>query len=131
MSEEDQIQCAFIEYIGFKFPTLNFFHTPNGGKRHKAEAAKFKKMGVKSGVADLYFMDYKTFLEIKTKKGRQSKKQKKFENICYKTKHGYHVVYGIDEAIEWLNNLVTLTNEYYTSIDLNINEIKCGEIVAA
>lgn len=36
------------------YPELNrLFHIPNGGSRHKAEAAKLKGMGVKAGVPDL------------------------------------------------------------------------------
>ena len=30
------------------------FHIPNGGKRGKAEAVRFKKMGVKKGVSDVF-----------------------------------------------------------------------------
>lgn len=30
------------------------FHIPNGGKRGKAEAARFKEMGVKAGVSDVF-----------------------------------------------------------------------------
>lgn len=30
------------------------FHIPNGGKRGKAEAARFKEMGVKAGVSDIF-----------------------------------------------------------------------------
>ena len=30
------------------------FHIPNGGKRSKAEAARFKELGVKAGVSDVF-----------------------------------------------------------------------------
>lgn len=30
------------------------FHVPNGGKRSKAEAARFKAMGVRAGVSDIF-----------------------------------------------------------------------------
>lgn len=37
-----------------KHPELTMlYHIPNGGSRHKAEAANLKKQGVKSGVPDL------------------------------------------------------------------------------
>lgn len=37
-----------------RFPELKLlFHIPNGGKRSKSEAARFKSEGVKSGVPDL------------------------------------------------------------------------------
>ena len=37
------------------FPELDLLHhIPNGGKRGKAEAGRFRAMGVKSGVPDIF-----------------------------------------------------------------------------
>lgn len=39
----------------FKYPELDMlYHIPNGGKRNKAEAARFKAEGVKAGVPDIH-----------------------------------------------------------------------------
>ena len=38
-----------------KYPELSLmYHVPNGGKRSKSEAARFRAMGVKSGVPDIF-----------------------------------------------------------------------------
>ena len=54
---EDQEQQAVIDWARMmtgKYPELELLHhIPNGGSRNKAEAAKFQRMGVKSGIPDL------------------------------------------------------------------------------
>lgn len=54
---EDQEQIALMSWALYqqgKFPELKLlFHIPNGGGRSKAEAGRFKAMGVKAGVPDL------------------------------------------------------------------------------
>ena len=38
-----------------KYPELALmYHVPNGGKRSKSEAARFRAMGVKAGVPDIF-----------------------------------------------------------------------------
>ncbi|QPG06538.1 VRR-NUC domain-containing protein [Salinimonas marina] len=63
---EDQHQIALIDWSHRqKLPTSPtvkkgafvsdyLFHIPNGGKRGKLEAVRFKRMGVKAGVSDLF-----------------------------------------------------------------------------
>lgn len=45
---------------------------------------KLKQIGVVEGAADLLFVhqNYTCFIEVKSGTGRQSKKQKRFENAC-------------------------------------------------
>ena len=54
---EDTEQMAVVSWARWnvqKYPELKWlYHVPNGGSRNRAEAAKFKQMGVKAGVADL------------------------------------------------------------------------------
>ncbi len=77
---EYQIQCAIVEWlrlksIGGKF---RFFHIPNGGSRHKAEAARLKKSGVMPGVPDLcvVLQDGRTiWIEVKSASGKLSADQ--------------------------------------------------------
>lgn len=51
---EGEEQAALFRWAQFqsgKYPELDLmFHIPNGGKRGKAEAARFKAEGVKAGV---------------------------------------------------------------------------------
>lgn len=55
---EDDEQMALMRWAAYeagKWPELRLLiHVPNGGKRGKAEAARFKAMGVKAGVSDIF-----------------------------------------------------------------------------
>lgn len=51
---EHDLQIQVVEFLTRALPAdAVFFHVPNGGKRTKAEAGRFKAMGVKAGVPDL------------------------------------------------------------------------------
>ena len=50
MSEADE-QRVVVEWCDWM--RIPVFHIPNGGSRHKAEAARLKAQGVKAGVPDL------------------------------------------------------------------------------
>lgn len=53
--DEEQIQLfAWARYMRRRWPEIDLmYHIPNGGKRGKVEAARFKAMGVKPGVPDI------------------------------------------------------------------------------
>ena len=52
--EEQILVMNWAELAKGKWPELELlFHIPNGGKRGKREAARFRDMGVKAGVPDL------------------------------------------------------------------------------
>ena len=106
---EDDLHIALVKYIKIKYPNLIFFHIPNGGKRNIVEAIKFEKMGVMSGVADLFFLKQRFFLELKSDKGRQSKKQKEFEAKARECGYYYEVSHGLDKSIEMVDNIVKIT----------------------
>ena len=85
---EDEEQIIVMNWAALargKFPELDLlFHIPNGGKRGKREAARFKDMGVKAGVPDLFLPVPRgkyagLFVEMKrTKGGTVSPEQKKW-----------------------------------------------------
>ena len=57
-NEEARIQSEFFNKVPLFFPNLPdrlLFAVPNGGSRHKIEAANMKRQGVKRGVADVSF----------------------------------------------------------------------------
>ena len=108
---EGQIHQAFIEYVEVRYPEHAdcLFHIPNEGKRSPAEGAKQKRLGLRKGVADLFFAWptndrhdplHGLWIEIKTAGGRVSKEQEAF--IIRMQRNGYaaHVVRSIDEAID-------------------------------
>lgn len=95
---EDAEQVTLFKWAAFqsgKYPGLSLmFHIPNGGKRDAREAARFKAMGVKPGVPDIFLPlprgDYHgLFIELKANGGRVSKFQQEF--IARLREQGYRV----------------------------------------
>jgi hypothetical protein len=85
LPSEDTIQAQAVKIFRLKYPRLlkRLFHIPNGGKRSKREAAKFKILGVLPGVCDLFLAvpvrgKGGLFIEVKDHKGVLSKEQKDF-----------------------------------------------------
>ena len=53
--EEQATLFSWADMQSYHYPELKLmFHIPNGGKRSKSEAARFKKEGVKAGVPDIF-----------------------------------------------------------------------------
>ena len=59
-----------------------------------------------SGVADLYFMDYKIYLELKIEGRTQIKSQEAFEKIVWATGHSYYLKDGLDAAMKFVDDMV-------------------------
>ena len=104
-NEEHEVQKAICNYLDIR--RMCYFAVPNGGKRNKIEAKKFRAEGVKSGVPDICFvwegMSY--FLEVKkpktlTPKGRLSKNQKEFIAKLEDNGAEVAVVYSVADVIE-------------------------------
>lgn len=108
---EDTEQEQVISWANWnlrEYPALKWLHhIPNGGKRNKAEAARFKAQGVKAGVSDLFLPAARggyhgLYIEMKYGKNKPTDKQEEFiadmQNAGYKAT----VAYGADEAIEIL-----------------------------
>jgi len=84
-----------------------FWSTPNellGSARSKgglARMARFKRMGLRPGVADLVIVKNGRiyFLELKSETGRQSEIQKKFQNDAIGVGADYALAHNLDEAI--------------------------------
>ena len=108
--DEEQMQIfSWAMYQRGKHPELALlFHIPNGGKRGKAEAARFKAMGVKSGVPDLCLPVSRggyhgLYIELKRRRGGQVSGDQR-EWIDALRVQGFHVKVcrGSDEAIRLL-----------------------------
>lgn len=105
--EEARMQIEFFRQVPLFFPRLPdklLFAVPNGGSRHKIEAANMKRQGVKAGVADVILqIPKKGFaslcLEFKTKTGRQSKEQREYQRQVEMAGSKYVVVRSVEEAI--------------------------------
>ncbi len=104
---EDAEQMALIEWTELqkgKYPELlMLFHIPNGGKRNRIEAARFKKMGVKAGIPDLFLpvpraAYHGLFVEMKSLDGKPTKDQKEWIKALSKQGYAVEVCYGFEQA---------------------------------
>ena len=97
------------------------FAIPNGGKRGKAEGARFKKQGVKAGVSDLFlaypFGEYAgLWIEMKAPaespdkkpKSRPTAAQKEWLNRMLGVGYDGAVCYGWHEARQLITNYLKL-----------------------
>ncbi|NDV94842.1 VRR-NUC domain-containing protein [Dysgonomonas sp. 521] len=115
--EEDNIQEAFFSTARMIFPKLDklLFAVPNGGKRDKKEAARFKRQGVVPGVSDiLCLVSNNTHtmlcLETKTEEGTQSEEQIKFQKQIEAAGGLYLIYRNAAEGIELLKEYLSTTN---------------------
>lgn len=109
--EEDDLQRNVVRWFDLQYPQyrLRLHHSPNGGKRNAIEAAKFKQMGVRAGFPDLVFLVPNRFypfmgIELKTKTGKQSEHQKKYQREFEHIGARYVICRSIDEFKKIINN---------------------------
>lgn len=110
-TSESEEQAAIFEWCAWnrgKYPELELlYHIPNGGKRSKAEAARFKREGVKAGVPDLCLPVARRgfhglYIELKAEKGVVSAEQKKWIAELKRQNYCTFVAYGAAAAIKEL-----------------------------
>lgn len=104
---EHHLQCRCVNYFRVKHKGLSLllFAVPNGGQRSKTTAAKLKAEGVVPGVADLLLLCphgqyHGLCIEMKTEKGRQSDKQKIWQQAVEKQGYKYVVCRSVDDFKE-------------------------------
>jgi hypothetical protein len=103
IGSEDDFQIAVARLLDAS--GLDWFHVPNGGKRNVREGAKFKRMGVKSGVPDIIIVNpTKTgiyaglCIELKVGKNRMSDSQREWERIFIQSRWHYYTAYGLSDV---------------------------------
>lgn len=74
---EEALQIAVVQWLRVALPPgWRVHHSPNGGKRGKVEAARFKRMGTSAGFSDLIITGPdRTLIALELKapgKGRKS-----------------------------------------------------------
>lgn len=107
-----QIQCVRWFDIQYPFWSKYLFHIRNGGSIKSArEGMKFKRMGVRKGIPDLFLsiphIDWHGFyIELKKKGGKPSLEQvengKAFEDLGYKFLIIDDIEVFIDEVNEYM-----------------------------
>lgn len=114
---EDEEQIAVFSWASLnlgRFPELKLMHhIPNGGKRSKTEAMRFRAMGVKAGVCDIFLPVSRgkwhgLYIEMKALDGRVSKEQNEY--IAAVREQGFYccVCYGADEAIRVISDYLLI-----------------------
>lgn len=109
--EEAAIQASIVKLLNNE--GIFFFSIPNeGAGKNPIRQMQLIAMGLRSGVADLEVWWPKAdgqvqqaYLEIKTKHGKQTVSQKKFEAFCRLHRIPYTVVRSLEEVEEIINQI--------------------------
>lgn len=102
---ENQLQQQIYMYFHNTYclkthnPRCSIFSVPNGGSRNILEAKTLKATGVVAGVSDLIILipNRCIFVELKTETGKQSDKQKDFENVVSDLGFEYYLIRSLEE----------------------------------
>ena len=111
--EEHIVVAQWLDLHGIKW-----FHTPNGGGRHPAEAARMRAMGVKRGVPDFLIIDpppkalaHGAALELKRRTSHGERRaaltpeQREWLEALKERGWAARVSHGAKDAIGWLEHL--------------------------
>ena len=104
--EEQTVVMHWATMAAGRWPELRLlFHIPNGGKRSKPEAVRFRAAGVRSGVPDLFLPCacggyHGLWIEMKAIGGRVSQEQEQWSKDLLEQGYMCTVCYGADEAVE-------------------------------
>ena len=118
--EEEDLQMAVVQWFDLQYPKLSqfFFHVASGGsrsfktdrqgRRFSLEAMRFKKMGVRKGVPDMFLAvpvgrHHGLFLEFKSSIGALTKEQRTFMDQAAGWRYAVEVVRSFDEARVFIN----------------------------
>lgn len=114
--KEDRVQTNCIRWFDIQYPKLShlLFHIPNGGSRNIIEAVKFKRMGVRRGVADLFLSIpsknyHGLYIEMKSQVGEQSDAQERFERDVRQMGYAYILCNNIDHFIRIIQEYLSHT----------------------
>lgn len=117
---EEQEQVAVMHWAAMmagRWPELRMlFHVPNGGKRSKTEAARFRAAGVRSGVPDLFLPCARggyhgMWIEMKAVGGRVSAEQARWLRELQAAGYLCRVCYGAGAAIAELERYMQMREE--------------------
>lgn len=108
-----QRQCATWFDMQYADMSLLMHHSPNEGHlRHDdANGAKRKAMGMRAGFPDFIFLHPNKFysylaIELKSPKGRQTERQKEYEQAVLSAGGKYVVVRSLDEFMRVVDGFI-------------------------
>lgn len=114
--DEAELQAAIVSWLKYGLrDDVRFTAVPLGGKRRRVEAARLIGQGVAPGWPDLSLVwgeqlwtpgkapprtvSRSAFMEVKTRDGRLSAKQRDFQRWCLESGVPHAVVRSLDEAV--------------------------------
>lgn len=108
MTREDQLQLSIANYLRLRYPAAFWTHPPNGGSRHKLEAVKFKRIGVRAGLPDILIFERRgtatgLFLELKVGKNKATELQLMAMSELVRNGWKGGIVYDFDSAKEMID----------------------------
>jgi hypothetical protein len=113
-NREGKIQIAVVRHVRLVAPYIRILHFANGGWRDKAEAARFRALGVLPGATDLILAlpDGRcVWWEVKADDGRLSDDQKAFIADLERLGHRWAIVRSVDDARRELEALGIQTSK--------------------
>lgn len=102
---EAQIQAAIVVAIRRCCPAVYVAAIPNGGSRHRIEAARLKGQGVSRGVPDLLLIGHPFrvgFIEVKKAGGRLTPEQAAFRHLCGNIDIPWSLARSVEDALDAL-----------------------------
>lgn len=111
---ESQIQRQMVQWFRLQYPKYIIAAIPNGGRRNALEAKIMKGEGVLAGFSDLVVIAEANvlFVEVKTKEGRQSELQKKFQADVERLGFQYSVCRSLQDfqltVEKWLRDMLSV-----------------------
>jgi hypothetical protein len=112
MNAEAIEQLKVVEWLR-QTTDIPFFHIANERKTTPQMGAFLARMGVRSGVSDLFLprgnhVSKGLWLEMKTENGRASLNQIAFQREMRLERYGAEVAYGAEEAIMYIKSFYGL-----------------------
>ena len=105
MKAENKVQQEIVQYFRKNYYGKGIiFSVPNERSGGYMAMKDLLQTGLLSGVSDLVIVLHNKvmFVELKNAKGKQSDKQKRFEEGVKKLNHEYHLVRSLEEFKEIL-----------------------------
>ena len=99
--KESQIQRQMVAWFRLQYSKFIIAAVPNGGFRNKLEASIMKAEGVLAGFSDLIIIAKRNilFVEVKTKDGKQSDLQIKFQSDVERLGFQYSICRSLEDFI--------------------------------
>jgi hypothetical protein len=115
LGEETTTQIIVMDWIRFKGLDPITMHIANERKSSIQAGALLKRMGVKSGVSDLFIARasreyHGLWLELKSEKGKVSANQSKFMADMVREGYATKVAYSADEAIFIISDYLMMSS---------------------